>query len=117
MHADTGCATLCIGTQKVCSLADVASDAVYDPKVLIPCTADCAQVRCLVDVPGDELPRDMAQHLEQVVMPEIPEQLRPAFHEAVAARSWRSMRNKSMPARPLHRPGALLLGERVAHAP
>ena len=70
------------------------------------------QVRCLVDVPGEKLPQDMAQYLEQIVVPEIPEQLRPAFREAVAAASWRSMRNKSMPARPLHRPGALLLGER-----
>jgi len=73
-----------------------------------PCVS---QVRCLVDVPGEKLPQDMAQYLEHVVVPEIPEQLRPAFREAVAAGSWRSMRNKSMPARPLHRPGALLLGE------
>ena len=71
------------------------------------------QVRCLVDVPGEKLPHDMAQYLEHVVVPEIPEQLRPAFREAVAAGSWRSMRNKSMPARPLHRPGALLLGEQA----
>ena len=69
-----------------------------------------------MDVPGEKLPQDMVKHLEQVVMPEIPEQLRPAFQEAVAAKSWRSMRNKSMPARPLHRPGALLLGKPLMHA-
>ena len=41
----------------------------------------------------------------------MPEQLRAAFLAAVEAGRVRSMRNKLMPAAPLHRPGALLLGD------
>jgi len=46
----------------------------------------------------------------------VPEQLRPAFLQAVDEGRIRSMQNKSMPAAPLHRPGALLLGERHLHS-
>lgn len=42
---------------------------------------------------------------------QVPEQLREAFLTAVAEGSIRSMQNKLMPAAPLHRPGALLLGD------
>lgn len=41
---------------------------------------------------------------------QVPAQLKEAFMQAVAAGRIRSMQNKSMPAAPLHRPGALLLG-------
>ena len=41
---------------------------------------------------------------------QVPDQLREAFLQAIAEGRVRSMQNKSMPAAPLHRPGALLLG-------
>lgn len=44
---------------------------------------------------------------------QVPEQLRAAFLQAVDAGCVRSMQNKSMPAAPLHRPGALLLGAQM----
>ncbi len=47
--------------------------------------------------------------LPRAVM-QVPEQLRPAFLAAVNEGRIRSMQNKCMPAAPLHRPGALLLG-------
>lgn len=67
-----------------------------------------------MDVPGEKLPGGegaLAQHLRDWVAPQVPEQLRAAFLEAVQAGRMRSMRNKLMPAAPLHRPGALLLGD------
>ena len=42
--------------------------------------------------------------------PQVPGQLKAAFLRAVDEGRMRSMQNKSMPAVPLHRPGALLLG-------
>ena len=81
-----------------------------------PRRAECAaQVRCLVDVQGDRLPSAssgaLQAHLEGVVAPQVPEQLRRSFLEAAASGSARSMQNKCMPAAPLHCPGALLLGD------
>ena len=42
---------------------------------------------------------------------QVPAQLQEAFLGAIAAGRIRSMQNKLMPAAPLHRPGALLLGD------
>ena len=69
------------------------------------------QVRCLIDVPGEKLPSSLAEHLAGHVAPQVPEALRAAFLEAVVGGRICSMQNKLMPAAPLHRPGALLLGD------
>ncbi|KAK9812223.1 hypothetical protein WJX73_005146 [Symbiochloris irregularis] len=72
------------------------------------------EVRCLVDVPGDKLPAGegaLAHHLRTHVAPQLPQQLQTAFLEAIESGSMRSMRNKLMPAAPLHHAGALLLGD------
>ena len=68
-------------------------------------------MRCLIDVPGEKLPASLAEHLAGHVAPQVPEGLRAAFLEAVAGGRICSMQNKLMPAAPLHRPGALLLGD------
>ncbi|PNH02071.1 Squalene monooxygenase, partial [Tetrabaena socialis] len=70
------------------------------------------EVRCLVDVPGERLPGDLPAYLRSTVAPQLPEQLRPAFLDALERpEAIRSMQNKLMPAAPLHQPGALLLGD------
>lgn len=69
------------------------------------------QVRCLVDVPGERLPSELPEYLRANVAPQVPKQLRSAFVEAIEAGRIRSMQNKLMPAAPIHRPGALLLGD------
>ena len=73
------------------------------------------QVRCLVDVPGERLPSAVSgalqEYLRSTVAPQVPDQLRDAFLAAVDQGRIRSMQNKLMPAAPLHRPGALLLGD------
>jgi squalene monooxygenase len=50
-------------------------------------------------------------YLAAVVHPQIPADLRAPFAAALAAGGARSMPNKLMPARPIHTPGALLLGD------
>lgn len=68
-------------------------------------------MRCLIDVPGEKLPASLAEHLRTAVAPQIPEVLQQSFLEAIRQGRIRSMQNKLMPAAPLHRPGALLLGD------
>ncbi|KAG2422456.1 hypothetical protein HXX76_016026 [Chlamydomonas incerta] len=70
------------------------------------------EVRCLVDVPGERLPGDLPAYLRATVAPQLPDILRPAFLAALERpEAIRSMQNKLMPAKPLHQPGALLLGD------
>lgn len=73
------------------------------------------EVRCLVDYPGTKLlsvtTGELQRYLSKEVAPQLPKQLRAPFLDAVAGNRIRSMQNKLMPARPLHQPGALLLGD------
>ena len=69
------------------------------------------QVRCLIDVPGEKLPGGLADYIATHVAPQVPQQLQGPLLEAARAGRIRSMQNKLMPAAPLHRPGALLLGD------
>ena len=73
------------------------------------------EVRCLVDVPGTSLPSastgELAAYLVDTVAPQVPDCLREAFISSVKRGGVRSMQNKLMPAKPLHIPGALLLGD------
>ncbi len=68
-------------------------------------------VRCLVDVPGEKLPADLPAYLRAVVAPEVPDQLRASFLDALDTAQIRTMQNKQLYAQPLQRPGALLLGD------
>jgi hypothetical protein len=64
-----------------------------------------------VDVPGEKLPSDLPGYLRTSVAPEVPESLRAAFLAAVDGGRIRTMQNKQLPAKPMHQPGALLLGD------
>ncbi|KFM26303.1 Squalene monooxygenase [Auxenochlorella protothecoides] len=86
-----------------------------DPSPILFYPISSHEVRCLVDYPGEALPSstngDLAAHLRDVVAPQVPAQLRPAFLEALAAGRVRAMANKQLTSAPLHVPGALLLGD------
>lgn len=69
------------------------------------------EVRCLVDVPGEKLPEDLPAYLRSRVAPQLPDALRAAFLVAVDKAPIRSMQNKQLTSKPLHQPGALLLGD------
>ena len=66
-------------------------------------------------MPGDKLPSvatgALAAYLKETVAPQVPPQLRGAFLSAIEDGRLRSMLNKQMTLTPLHRPGALLLGD------
>lgn len=66
-------------------------------------------------MPGDKLPSvatgALAAYLKDTVAPQVPQQLRGAFLSAIEDGRLRSMLNKQMTLTPLHRPGALLLGD------
>ncbi len=79
------------------------------PILFYPISSD--EVRCLVDVPGEKLPEDLPTYLRTTVAPEVPEVLREAFLEAVGSSMIRTMQNKQLYSKPLHQPGALLLGD------
>lgn len=68
------------------------------------------EVRCLVDVPGPKLPADLPAYLRTHVAPEVPPELRAAFLAATEG-TIRTMQNKQLTSKPLHQPGALLLGD------
>lgn len=86
-----------------------------DPSPILFYPISSTEVRCLVDVPGDKVPSiangEMAKYLKSIVAPQIPEKLQTAFLAAVEKGNIRSMPNKSMPALPVPRAGALLMGD------
>ena len=65
-----------------------------------------------MDVPGEKLPSvasgELATYLETQVAPQVPEQLRAAFVAAIHDGRLRSMLNKQMTLKPLHRFAFLL---------
>ncbi|XP_057869969.2 squalene monooxygenase SE1 isoform X2 [Cryptomeria japonica] len=86
-----------------------------DPSPILFYPISSTEVRCLVDVPGQKVPSvasgEMAKYLRTVVAPQLPEQLQTPFLAAIESGNIRTMPNKIMPASPLPRPGALLLGD------
>ncbi|CAI5462638.1 unnamed protein product [Closterium sp. Yama58-4] len=87
-----------------------------DPSPVLFYPVSSTEVRCLVDIPaGTKVPSiasgDMADYLLSNVLPQLPKQLQGPFREAVRAGDIRCMPNRIMPAVPVTRPGALLMGD------
>ncbi|CAI5516639.1 unnamed protein product [Closterium sp. Naga37s-1] len=87
-----------------------------DPSPVLFYPVSTTEVRCLVDIPaGTKVPSiasgDMADYLLSAVLPQLPKQLQGPFREAVRAGDIRCMPNRIMPAVPVTRPGALLMGD------
>lgn len=86
-----------------------------DPSPILFYPISSTEVRCLVDIPGSKLPSissgEMAKYLRTVVLPQLPPQLQEPFGKAVDSGNIRTMPNKIMPAAPIQRPGALLMGD------
>ncbi|XP_057990396.1 squalene monooxygenase SE1-like [Hevea brasiliensis] len=86
-----------------------------DPSPILFYRVSSSEIRCLVDIPGQNLPSisngEMAKYLKTVVAPQIPQELRDAFVFAINKENIRTIPNRSMPAAPHPTPGALLLGD------
>jgi squalene monooxygenase len=87
-----------------------------DPSPVLFYPISSTEVRCLLDIPAHaEMPSvasgAMAEYVLTKIVPQVPEQLREPLANAVAKGSFKSMRNKTMPASPSRTPGAVLLGD------
>ncbi|XP_076952614.1 squalene epoxidase 3-like [Bidens hawaiensis] len=86
-----------------------------DPSPILFYPISSTEVRCLVDIPGQNLPSltngDMSKYLKTVVATQVPRAVHDAFIASVDSGNIRTMPNRSMPASPVTTPGALLLGD------
>ncbi|EEF40286.1 conserved hypothetical protein [Ricinus communis] len=86
-----------------------------DPSPILFYPISSTEVRCLVDIPGQNVPSisngELAQYLKGTVAKQIPSELHDAFISAIGKGNIRTMPNRSMPASPHPTPGALLLGD------
>ncbi len=87
-----------------------------DPSPVLFYPISSTEVRCLVDIPAHvDMPSvasgAMAEYVLTKIVPQVPEKLREPLRLAVANGSFKSMRNKTMPASPSRTPGAVLLGD------
>ncbi|XP_056176592.1 squalene monooxygenase SE1-like [Syzygium oleosum] len=86
-----------------------------DPSPILFYPISSHEIRCLVDVPGQNVPSitngELAQHLKTVVAPQVPPELHDSFMTAIDSGNVKPMANRSMPADPCPTPGAVLLGD------
>jgi len=86
-----------------------------DPAPVLCYPISSTEVRCLIDVPGRNLPSistgAMAEYLLEKMAPQMPPEVQPSFCEAIKAGRIRSMPNWELPPQQVHQPGALLLGD------
>lgn len=82
------------------------------PVLVYPITG--SETRMLIDFPGEEAPRkgeELHKHLLQVVYPQLPASIQPSFIQAVQEGKFKVMPNHIMAARPVIKPGGVLLGD------
>lgn len=87
-----------------------------DPAPILVYPISSTEARVLVDIPPTEkLPSaatgELRQYLLKRVLPQLPDGLKDAFTTSLENAKLRSMQNKHLAAKPLHPPGALLLGD------
>eukprot|EP00475_Leptophrys_vorax_P037078 TRINITY_DN6344_c0_g1_i1.p1 TRINITY_DN6344_c0_g1~~TRINITY_DN6344_c0_g1_i1.p1 ORF type:complete len:559 (+),score=0.28 TRINITY_DN6344_c0_g1_i1:95-1678(+) len=87
-----------------------------DPSPVLFYPISSTEVRCLVDIPaGRKVPSvvtgEMASYLTTAVLPQLPQALQGPFRDAIQQGDIRLMPNRIMPAAPVTRPGALLVGD------
>ncbi|KAG1447563.1 hypothetical protein G6F56_009220 [Rhizopus delemar] len=70
-------------------------------------------VRVLVDVPGERLPKsdDLKTYMLETVMPQLPDYMQQAFKSAIGTERLRAMPSGFLPPTANQRAGALLLGD------
>ncbi|KAM1915988.1 hypothetical protein ACFX13_035772 [Malus domestica] len=88
-----------------------------DPSLVSFYPIGSREIRCLVDVPGQQVPSissgEMAHYLKTKVAPQVPPELYTAFLVAIDKGNIKTMPTRSMPATASHTPGALLMGDAV----
>lgn len=71
------------------------------------------EVRLLIDFPGDKAPKRpfIIEYLKNNVEPYIPDEMKECFIQAVSEKNFKVMPNHYMAAKPVLKPGAVLLGD------
>ena len=69
--------------------------------------------RLLIDFPGEKAPKkdDIAKHIEDNVAPYLPDEFKHCLTQAMAENDYKVMPNHYMPAKPVLKEGAVLLGD------
>jgi len=69
--------------------------------------------RLLIDFAGDKAPKkeDVKRHIEENIMPFIPDSFKPCLEQALVNNDYKIMPNHYMPAKPVLKEGAVLLGD------
>ncbi len=115
-----------VGQQRSSFLGLILRDAPYplpngaghvilaDPTPILLYPISSTEGRMLIDFPPGTLPSDkesVKKHLLTHTQMQLPKTLREAFANAVQEETWTTMPNRQMGARPVARPGTLLLGD------
>ncbi|MFN8298109.1 MAG: FAD-dependent oxidoreductase [Chitinophagales bacterium] len=72
------------------------------------------ETRMLIDFPWHEAPRkspELTDYVLNIIGPQLPEELLPSFHAAVTEAKFKVMPNHLIPATPVFKHGAVLLGD------
>lgn len=72
------------------------------------------EIRMLIDFPQSEAPRksqELSDYLNNVVAPQLPKEILSSFYAAVEEGKFRVMPNHLIPAKPVFKEGAVLLGD------
>lgn len=82
------------------------------PVLVYPITG--SETRMLIDFPGEEAPRkgeELKKYLLEIIYRQLPSSIQPSFYEAVQEGKFKVMPNHLMAARPVMKPGGVLLGD------
>lgn len=85
-----------------------------DPSPFLMYPISSTETRVLVDFPGTKPPKmgdTLKAKLKADYMPAVPEQTKPAFETAIDEGGFKMMPNHRLPAMPIKRKGAVLLGD------
>lgn len=87
---------------------------VAEPAPVLVYPISSTETRVLIDFPGDKAPRkdeELKKYLVQQIMPQLPQIIHHGFEDAVLSGDIKMMPNCYMPAKPVRKRGAVLLGD------
>lgn len=87
---------------------------VAEPSPCLMYPINATETRMLIDFPWSEAPRkspELMAYLENNIAPQLPTSVLPSFWNAVNEGKFKVMPNHLIPAKPVYKPGAVLLGD------
>lgn len=84
------------------------------PSPFLSYPVSSTETRVLIDIPGERSPRkneNLHRYLQETIFGQLPAQMRPAFLDAIEEDKFKAMPNTTVAAKPLRKPGVVLLGD------